>query len=232
MVHYELHFRTKVLIIDVVYVRYCWLALIVVMVGAGCGQPLQINTPPPPRTTGTAGLPTLSPAIDAKPATANAGSAPTANQPIETVQAVPATPIVSAAPATAAPTSPATPEVVVIPQTAIPLNNEQRWRAQQIDRQAFGQQRLYIANNDVDLLWYDPITGQSLEIGTIRGEFPVQAQFILRNDRRPALEVPYRINQDFGLTAISEAVRARMKAAGYTASVEAYIEQSEVVVPK
>ncbi len=76
------------------------------------------------------------------------------------------------------------------------------------------------------------MTGQSLEIGTIRGEFPAQAQFILRNDRRPALEVPYRINQDFGLTAISEAVRARMNAAGYTESVEAYIEQSEVVVSK
>jgi hypothetical protein len=54
----------------------------------------------------------------------------------------------------------------------------------------------------------------------------------LQSDRRAALEVPYRINQDFGLTAISEAVRARMKAAGYTDSVEAYIEQTEAVVPK
>jgi hypothetical protein len=231
MIHCELHFRTKVLIIDVVYVRYCWLALIVVVV-AGCGQPLQINTPSSPRTTRAAGPPTASPAIEATPATADAGTVPTANQPIEATQAAPATPTVSAAPTIPAPIPPATPAVVVIPQTAIPLNNEQRWRAQQIDRQPFDQQRLYIANTDVALLWYDPMTGQSLEIGTIRGEFPAQAQFILRNDRHPALEVPYRINQDFGLTAISEAVRARMKTAGYTESVEAYIERTEAVVPK
>jgi len=131
-----------------------------------------------------------------------------------------------------APTPLATPEVIIIPQTAVPLNNEQRWRAQQLERLPFDQQRIYIANTNVALLWYDPMTGQSLEIGTIRGEFPAQAQFVLRNDRRPALEVPYRINQDFGLTAISDAVRARMKAAGYVDSVEAYIEQTEAVVPK
>jgi hypothetical protein len=213
----------------VVYVRYRWLALIVVVVVAGCGQPLQTNTPSALRATRTAGPPTASPAINA---TANAGTTPTANQPIETTQVAPATPAVVAAPTIPAPTPPATPEVVVIPQTAVPLNNEQRWRSEQLERQPFDQQHLYIANTNVALLWYDPMTGQSLEIGTIRGEFPAQAQFILRNDRRPALEVPYRINQDFGLTAISEAVRARMKAAGYTDSVEAYIEQTEAVVPK
>jgi len=215
------HFRTKVLIINVVYVRYCWLALIVVMM-AGGGQPLQINTPTSPLTAQTAGPPTqLSPA-DTAPATADAGTTPTASQLIEATQAAPTT----SAPPTAIPA------VVVIPQTAVPLNNEQRWRAQQLDRRIFDQQRLYIANNNVALLWYDPTTGQSLEIGTIRGEFPAQAQFVLRSDQRPALEVPYRINQDFGLTAISEAVRARMRAAGYTDSVEAYIEQTEAIIPK
>jgi len=81
-------------------------------------------------------------------------------------------------------------------------------------------------------MWYDPTTGQSLEIGTIRGEFPAQAEFVLRSNQHPALEVPYRINVDFGLTAISEAVRDRMKAAGYTESVEAYIERSDAVVAK
>jgi len=172
------------------------------------------------------------PAIGTAPVTADAETAPTANQPVETTQVAPATPTISSSPTISASAPSETPAVVVIPQTAVPLNNEQRWRAQQIERHVFDQQRLYIANNDVALLWYDPMTGQSLEIGTIRGEFPAQAQFILRNDRRPALEVPYRINQDFGLTAISEAVRARMNAAGYTESVEAYIEQSEVVVSK
>jgi len=199
---------------------------------AACGQPLQINTPSSPRTTRTAGPLTASPAIDTTPTTAITGTAPTASQSVETSQVAPATPTLLAAPTVLAPTPLATPEVIIIPQTAVPLNNEQRWRAQQLERLPFDQQRIYIANTNVALLWYDPMTGQSLEIGTIRGEFPAQAQFVLRNDRRPALEVPYRINQDFGLTAISDAVRARMKAAGYVDSVEAYIEQTEAVVPK
>jgi len=217
----------------VVYVRYCWLALIAVVV-AGCGQPLQINTPSSARTTQTAGLPTRSPFETSVPAPAPSDIAgePTANQPIEATETLSAPPTAAAAPAIPEAALTATPAVVVIPQTAVPLNNEQRWRSQQVDRQVFDPQRLYIANNDVPLLWYDPVTSQSLEIGTIRGEFPAQAQFTLRSNRRPALEVPYRINQDFGLTAISEAIRARMRAAGYTDSVEAYIEQTEAVVPK
>lgn len=124
------------------------------------------------------------------------------------------------------------PSVVVIPQTAVPLTSEQRWRAQELERQPFESERLYIANESVPLLWYDPMTSQVLEIGTIRGEFPAQAQFILQSNQRPALEVRYQINQDFGLTAISEAVRERMRAAGYTESVEAYIERTDGVVPK
>ena len=62
-----------------------------------------------------------------------------------------------------------------------------------------------------------------MPIGTISGEFPAQAEFILRGAQQAALEVPYRINNDFGLTAISDAVRERMKAAGYAQSVEAYV---------
>jgi hypothetical protein len=124
------------------------------------------------------------------------------------------------------------PSVVVIPQTAVPLTNEQRWRAQQLQRQPFESERLYIANESLPLLWYDPVTSQVLEIGTIRGEFPAQAEFILRSNQRPALEVRYQINHDFGLTAISEAVRERMRAAGYTESVEAYIERTDGIVPK
>lgn len=126
----------------------------------------------------------------------------------------------------------ATPAVIVIPRTAVPLDNQQRWRAQQLDRRVFEGQIIYIANDNVPLLWYDPLTGQSLEIGTLRGEFPAQAQFVERSNQRPALEVPYRINQDFGLTAISEAIRERMRAAGYSESVEAYVELTEAVTQK
>jgi hypothetical protein len=126
----------------------------------------------------------------------------------------------------------AQPSVVVVPQTAVPLTNEQRWRAQQRERHVFEPPRIYIVNENTPLMWYDPLTGQSLEIGTIRGEVPVQAEFILASNQHPALEIPYRINVDFGLTAISEAVRDRMKAAGYTETVEAYIERSDAVIAK
>lgn len=203
------------------------MALLAVFV-AGCGQPLQISTPPTPRATQAIAEPSALPANTA-PSTNDAEVTPDTNQPLATAEATPELPA-TAAPAPAAPTG--TPAVVVVPQTAVPLNNEQRWRAQELDRQVFEPKRLYIANNYVALMWYDPLSGQSVTIGTISGEFPAQAQFILRSNRRQALEVPYRINQDFGLTAISEAVRARMKAAGYTESVEAYVEQADSVVPK
>jgi hypothetical protein len=71
-----------------------------------------------------------------------------------------------------------------------------------------------------------------LPIGTVSGEFPAQAEFILRGAQQAAFEVPYRINNDFGLTAISDAVRERMKAAGYTQSVEAYILRTADMHPK
>ena len=69
-------------------------------------------------------------------------------------------------------------------------------------------------------------------IGTISGEVPVQAEFLLRGAQQAALEVPYRINNDFGLTAISEAVRGRMEAAGYSQSVEAYVLLIADIHPK
>ena len=124
------------------------------------------------------------------------------------------------------------PAVIVVPRTAVPQNNEQRWRTQQLDRKILEPRRLYVAKNPVTLWWYDPLTGQSVAIGTLVGDFPVQALFTLRNEQRPALEVPYTINGDFGLTSISEAVRQRMEKAGYTRSVEAYVFQTDDVQPK
>lgn len=121
--------------------------------------------------------------------------------------------------------------MVILP-TAAPQSSQERWLAQQLNRQAIDPPRIYVANAAVPLWWYDPATGQSLEIGSLLGEFPVQAQFTLRNGGRVAFAVPYRINADYGLTAISGAVRERMRAAGYAEQVEAYIIQVEAVVPK
>jgi hypothetical protein len=124
------------------------------------------------------------------------------------------------------------PAVIVVPLTQAPETNEQRWRAQQQDRTVNDPPHPYIASSPVTLWWYDPLISQAVPIGTISGEFPVQAEFILRGAQQAALEVPYRINNDFGLTAISEAVRERMKAAGYAQSVEAYVLQTADTHPK
>src|SRR5207249_253147 len=99
----------------------------------------------------------------------------------------------SPTPTVALPTPSPTPAVIITPQI-VPQTNEQRWRAQELNRQVFDPPRLYVARRPVPLLWYDPVTGQTLEIGTLIGTFPVQAQFILREGNQPAFEVPYRIN--------------------------------------
>ena len=136
--------------------------------------------------------------------------------------------VTSTAPAGAA----RTPAVIVVPLPQAPETNELRWRARQQDRTVNDPPRIYIAGTPVTLWWYDPLTSQSVPIGTISGEFPVQAEFILRGEQQPALEVSYVINHDFGLTAISEAVRARMEAAGYSQSVEAYVLRTDDIQPK
>jgi hypothetical protein len=122
--------------------------------------------------------------------------------------------------------------VIVVPITQMPETNQQRWRAQQQDRKVNNPPRTYIAQSPVTLWWYDPLTSQAVPIGTISGEFPAQAEFILRGDQQAGLEVPYVINRDFGLTAISGAVVERMKAAGYSQSVEAYVVQTADILPK
>jgi hypothetical protein len=122
--------------------------------------------------------------------------------------------------------------VIVVPHTATPQSQEQRWRAQQLQRQVFEPPRVYVAQRPVPLFWFDPATGQKLEIGTLIGEFPAQAEFQLRDGNRPAFEVPYQINVSYGLTAISEVLRERMQAAGYTESVEAYVLQGDDIRPK
>ena len=122
--------------------------------------------------------------------------------------------------------------VIVVPLTQLPATNEERWRAQEQDRKVNDPPRIYVAKSPATLWWFDPLTSQSVPIGTLSGEFPVQAEFVLRSTQQAALEVPYRINNDFGLTAISEAVRERMKAAGYSQSVEAYVLRSADTLPK
>jgi hypothetical protein len=217
--------------------------LLMVLVLAGCGQPMQIGTPSPIQVQ-----PTRLPGDTALPSV-TASSVPSTELPAQPTAELAATPSATAVlepTAKSEPTEPASveatptrpevatpmPAVIIVPLTQMPETNEQRWRAQEQDRKVNDPPRIYIAPSPATLWWYDPLTSQSVPIGTINGEFPVQAEFVLRSAQQAALEVPYRINNDFGLTAISDAVRERMKTAGYSQSVEAYILRTADIHPK
>ncbi|MEO7909822.1 MAG: hypothetical protein ABIV47_09250 [Roseiflexaceae bacterium] len=174
-----------------------------------------------PNTIATS-MPSAAPSVQAAP---ELGPTPFETAPLEPTLEVEATPAVST-------TATLTPAVIVIPLTRMPETNMERWRAQEQDRKVNTPPLIYIAKNPVMLWWYDPLTSQSVQIGTISGEFPAQAEFTLRSPQQAAFEVAYVINTDFGLTAISEAVRERMKAAGYTQSVEAYVLRTADIQPK
>lgn len=181
---------------------------------AGCGQPLQLDAAQRTRTP----LITQLAATTRTPDRTVVAVAPTHTPPASTQERSP-----TVAPATRTPT------VRIVPATTAPQTNEERWRAQQLDRQVFDPPQIYRVVRRTPLFWFDPATGQILEIGTVLGDISVQARFRLRSTGEAALEVPYRINNDFGLTAISEAVRVRMEAAGYTVSVEAFVLESDAV---
>jgi len=209
--------------------------LLIMLVLVGCGQPLQIGTPSqeqvrPTRLSDDTALPSMTAndvpsATSSAQATSELATVPFATAQIEPTMGVEATPAILI-------TATRVPTVIVVPLTQMPETNQQRWRAQQQDRKVNDPPQIYVARIPVTLWWYDPLTSQSVPIGSINGEFPAQAEFTLRGEQQAALEVPYVINADFGLTAISEAVRERMKAAGYSQSVEAYVLRTADVQPK
>jgi len=195
-------------------VRCCKLLLLVFAL-TSCGQPLAM------RTTPRATPPTI---LTSRPTRA----APLVTPSIPEVNSAVPTP----ASATPAPAASPTSSVIIQPQSRPTPTSPERWRAQQLDRRDFSPARRYLAPQGATLFWFDPRTSQPLAIGTLLGEFPATAQFTLRESGKPALAVPYTINRDYGLTAISEALIQRMRDAGYTEHVEAYIVLSEAVKPK
>ncbi|MBC8160951.1 MAG: hypothetical protein H7Z42_07005 [Roseiflexaceae bacterium] len=110
------------------------------------------------------------------------------------------------------------------------LSNAALWQAQQDDRQEFEVAREYRATAPAMLLWFDPLTSQHLEVGKIIGQFSAIATFTIRREDVAALAVPYTIDTDYGLTAISPAVKERMRAAGYTERVEAFVLVDESII--
>lgn len=132
-------------------------------------------------------------------------------------------------PPTTAPTSSAIP----VPQpTAIQNNiilpapvarsNEERWRAQQLNRIVFSTSQSYNTSNS-QIWWFDPINEQHVLLGSFSGNFQVQASFVLAEQRLEALELPYQVNRLYGLTALSPALLDRIAGAGYGDWIETYV---------
>lgn len=111
------------------------------------------------------------------------------------------------------------------------LTNEQRWRAQEINRIVIEPKRTY-ATSSSELWWFDPINQQHVILGTFSGDFLVQARFTLRSQGIEALEVPYQVNKSYGLTALSPAILARVAAAGSGEWIETYVFVTPNVLPR
>lgn len=120
--------------------------------------------------------------------------------------------------------------IEVTPRLRATPTGDERWAAFATQRQLFDTPRRITTLQPTPLLWLDPRNGQVLEIGLLNGDFIATAQIVLTSDNSAAYEVDYRINQDFGLTSISEAVAMRMRDAGYAASVRAFVVITDNVV--
>ncbi|MFZ9858184.1 MAG: hypothetical protein ACO3F2_07640 [Roseiflexaceae bacterium] len=120
--------------------------------------------------------------------------------------------------------------IEVTPRLRATPTGDERWAAFATQRQLFDTPKRITTLQPTPLLWLDPRNGQVLEIGLLNGDFVATAQMLLTSDNSAAYEVDYRINQDFGLTSISEAVAMRMRDAGYAASVRAFVVITDNVV--
>lgn len=168
-----------------------------------------VNGQAPPTATGAALPPTLPPNLTA-----------TAGMPVPTP-----TPTL-----TALPSPTATPEVVIVLPTPPTLNPQDRWREQQYNRVAFETLKPYQTTGS-NLWWYDPINQQHVSLGSFSGDFLVQATFTLTLNSEPveALEVPYQVNQSYGLQTLSPALLDRIKAAGYGEWIDTYVIHTSAV---
>jgi hypothetical protein len=136
------------------------------------------------------------------------------------------TPLPTATPTPLPPSPTPTPAITIVAPTlpSIQQNYMERWRSIQQGRQVFSNPRVYTTSRS-DLWWYDPVNQQHVVLGTLSGNFEAQAIFTLEKDgsEMKALEVPYQVNQSYGLTSISSALLQRIDEAGYNEWIEAYV---------
>lgn len=117
---------------------------------------------------------------------------------------------------TAAPTVAPFAEQITLPSA------QDRWRYVQVDRAVLPAIQNYQTSGTEILWWYDPIFGRTIKLGEIQGSFPVQATFRFRGQEVEALEVPYQINQSFGIT-LPQATIDEMREAGVTDWAETFV---------
>lgn len=114
--------------------------------------------------------------------------------------------------------------------TVTPMSHQERWRLQQIERTPLPELRPFTTTGS-DLWWFDPINQQAVILGRISGVFLVQATFTLKDQQQLAYEVPYQVNQSYGLTALSPVLIQRIEAAGYNDWIETYVVHTAEVRP-
>jgi hypothetical protein len=96
----------------------------------------------------------------------------------------------------------------------------------QVDRVTFDKPRPYTSPGYQFVWWFDPIFGQLVPIGQLRGEFTAQATFRIRGHWNSALEIPYHVNQQYGFT-VPEPIVQRMKNAGAGEWAEVFVYQTQ-----
>lgn len=108
---------------------------------------------------------------------------------------------------------------------------EQRWREMQVDRAPFEAPRSFVSSGSEIVWWFDPLFGQLVPVGEIRGEFVAQASFRIKGQWIGALEIPYNVNQSYGIV-VPEPILQRMRNAGKGEWAEVFIYQTGDVTQK
>jgi len=194
---------------------------------SNCGQPIQLLNRTPrassTRLVATSGTPAESTVVPNTTDVVSTSLVPTTQTSASDV---------GSATVTRNETSVPTPviSIIITPQLRATPTGDERWAAFVRDRVAFEAPQRMMTLAPSPLLWLDPRNGQVLEIGMLNGSFAATARMVLTSDMHEAYEVEYTINQDYGLTAISDAIVMRMRDAGYTASVRAFVVASDDVV--
>lgn len=211
--------------------RFLVASLGILLLLTGCGGKLQLNAQRP-------GLPTATPGVVVKGQTGEDPAAVASvvpemtSAPVETTADPNSPPPEDVAPTNppAPPASPTIDPTLADVQLPVPADFEARWRDMQIERATFDPQPYTTPGYQI-VWWFDPVYGQIVPIGQLRGDFSVQATFRIKGNWLTALEMPYHINQEYDIV-VPEAILQRMRDAGKTEWAEVFIYQTNDVHPK